>query len=209
MKLLLRSPALLLCTGLLAVALLRAAEPAVEDTVITADNFDTKGSDNEVTTLFWDNVVVTGTNLRIKCDRLEVISFRNADRTQLVAKQNRFKSLVATGHVTILQVDSNREATCGKAVVLPAEDRITLTDHPQVIDSDPDGKPAWTWTGEELFMLRGERQIRGTKVKITAPQIKNLGFDKNLPPPAVEAPPSAATPPASPTITVPNAGTPK
>jgi len=52
-----------------------------------------------MTTLFTDDVVVTGNNIRITCDRLEIVSLRFGEKEQVVAKQNRFKSLVATGHV--------------------------------------------------------------------------------------------------------------
>lgn len=184
---LLRACAVLLGASLPALLPLRAAEPALEDTVLTSDHLDSRGTDKEVLTILWDHVTVTATNLRITCDRVELVSLRAGDSTQLIAKQNRFKSLVATGHVQIFQSDSNREATCGRAEVLPGEDRITLTEKPTVTDLDKNGKPEWTWTGDRLLLLRGERRVQGENVRITAPQIKDLGFDKNK-----------ATPPADP-----------
>lgn len=177
---------------------LRAADPAPEDTVITGEHFDSRSTEKEVLTDLWDRVIVTGTNLRITCDRLETVSFRAGDKAQIVAKQNRFKSLIAIGHVKIFQVDSNREATCGRAEVLPGEDRITLTIDPRVVDLDKDGKPEWTWTGDRLLLLRGERRVQGDNVRITAPGIKDLGFDKSKAPAptAVEAAPKpTAAPP--------------
>lgn len=156
-----------------------AAEPALEDTVLTSEHFESHSTDKETVTVLWDKVILTGTNLRITCDRMELVSVRAGDSTQLVAKQNRFKSLVATGHVTIFQRDSNREATCGRAEVVPGEDRITLTENPKVTDLDKTGKPEWTWTGDRLLMLRGERRVQGENVRITAPAIKDLGFDKS------------------------------
>ncbi len=181
--------AFLLGGGLVAPAPLRAAEPALEDTVLTSDHLDSRSTEKEVLTILWDHVTVSGTNLRITCDRVELISLRSGDGTQLVSKQNRFKSLVATGHVKIFQSDSNREATCGRAEVVPGEDRITLTESPKVVDLDKTGKPEWTWTGDRLLMLRGERRVQGDNVRITAPAIKDLGFDKSkVPAPTDTAP---------------------
>jgi hypothetical protein len=184
--------------GLLCLTVLgspgRAAEPALEDTVITSDNFDLRSTDKETLTILWGQVVITATNLRVTCDRAELVSVRGGDPTQLVAKQNRFKSMLLTGHVTILQRDSNREATCGRAEILPTEDKITLTDHPKIVDRDKDGKPEFTYTGDPLVLLRGERRVTGTKVEIIGPQLKDLGFDKNKPGP-VAAPAPAAEPP--------------
>ncbi len=182
--------------GLFLGASLFAAEPALEDTVLTSDHLDSRGTDKEVFTILWDRVTVTGTNLRITCDRAELVSLRAGDGAQIVAKQNRFKSLVATGHVNIFQIDSNRVATCGRAEVLPGEDRITLTDSPKVVDLDKAGKAEWTWTGDKLILLRGERRVQGDNVRITAPAIKDLGFDKNKPGPVGD--PSPAPKPESP-----------
>jgi hypothetical protein len=40
----------------------------------------------------------------------------------------------------------------------------------------------WTWTGDELEMLRGERQIRGKNARFTGPPIQDLGLDKPVAP---------------------------
>ncbi len=173
---------------------LRGAEPALEDTVLESDHLDSRSTDKEVFTILWDHVVITATNLRVTCDRAELVSLRSGDSAQLVSKQNRFKSLILIGHVTIFQRDSNREATCGRAEILPAADSITLTEKPQVIDRDKAGKIELTWTGDRLLLLRGERRIQGDNVHFTAPPIKDLGFDKNKPGPVTEPAPTAEPP---------------
>ena len=157
----------------------QAAEPALEDTVLTADHLDSRSTDKEVLTILWDHVTISATNLRVTCDRAELVSARSGDATQLVAKQNRFKSLILTGHVTILQQDSNRQATAGRAEIRPLEDSITLTEKPKVVDLDKSGKVEGTWEGDKLLLLRGERRVQGDNVRISAPAIKDLGFDKN------------------------------
>lgn len=151
-----------------------AQNAEVQPTVILSEKFDMKSTDEETTSLFEGNVIVTGTNMKLTCDRLEVVALRNkADAAATIGKVERFKSLIATGNVHIVQGD--REAACGKAVVLPGDNKITLSDRPVVTDRGV----GWTWTGDELLLLRGERQVRGTNVKIVGPPVKDLGFDKD------------------------------
>jgi hypothetical protein len=194
MKPFVRVIASLLGASLFTAASLGAAEPALEDTELQSEHLDSRSTDKEVVTILWDHVIISATNLRVTCDRAEIISFRSGDTTQLVAKQNRFKSLILTGHVTIFQRDSNREATCGRAEIQPAADSITLTENPKVVDLDKAGKPELTWTGDELLLLRGERRVQGKNVHFTAPPIKDLGFDKNKPGPVGDPAPKPEPP---------------
>ncbi|WP_415910702.1 LptA/OstA family protein [Oleiharenicola sp. Vm1] len=166
-------PRLALLLAALAGPLL-AQNAETQPTVIESQKLDMKSTDAETTSIFEGNVIVTGTNLKLTCDRLEVVAFRaKGDPGATIGKVERFKSLVATGSVHIVQGD--REAACGKAVVLPGDDKITLSDRPVVTDRGV----GWTWTGDELLLLRGERQVRGTNVRIVGPPVKDLGFDKD------------------------------
>ncbi|AOS45266.1 OstA-like protein [Lacunisphaera limnophila] len=181
----------LLCLGLLAARLpAQSVEPA--NTVIESEQFDWRSADTETTSVFTGRVVVTATNLRLSCDRLEIIALRKADPTATIGKIEGFKSMVATGNVRIIQGD--REAACGRAEVLPGDNKIILTGQPVVVDRSVN----WTWTGDELEMLRGERQIRGKNARFTGPPIKDLGvdLDKKLAPANEPAP--ATPPPAQP-----------
>jgi lipopolysaccharide export system protein LptA len=154
-----------------------AEEPAVPDTVIESQSCEITSSDTQTLSVFTGNVTVTGNNIRITCDRLEVVSLRSGRKQDTIGKQEQFKSLVATGKVRIVQGD--REATCDHAEVLPGEDRITLTGHPTVVDHGNNT----TATGEPLILYRGQRRIDGTNVRIVLPPLKDLGFDRNQPPP--------------------------
>lgn len=174
-------PCLLLCAS---APLLRAADTPGSDTVIEARSFDSQSTDTQTVSVFTGNVTVTGNDIRITCDRLEVTSLRSGAQADVIGKQERFKSLVATGTVRIVQGD--REATCERAEVLPGEDKITLTGRPMVVDRGNNS----TATGEPLVLHRGQRRVDGTNVRITLPPIKDLGFDTNQPPPA----PPAETP---------------
>lgn len=176
----------LLGLGLLAV-LLPAQNVEPQNTVIESEQFDWRSTDTETTSVFTGRVVVTGTNLKLTCDRLEIVAIRKADPSATIGKIEGFKSLVATGNVRIIQGD--REAACGRAEVLPGDDKIVLTGNPVVVDHSVN----WTWTGDELEMLRGQRQIRGKNARFTGPPVEDLGVDKEkpaetAPAPAPEAP---------------------
>ena len=171
--------AFLLTFALGALAPLRAQE--VQPTVIDSGQLDMRSTDTLTTFVFTKKVVVTGTNLRLTCDRLEVITTRKGDPTATIGKLGRFKSLIAEGDVRIVQ--SDREAACGRAEVLPDDDKIILTDHPVVKDL-ANGATA---TGPRMVLYRGERRavIEGTAetgTSIVLPAIKDLGFDKDQKP---------------------------
>ena len=183
-----------LCLMALCAVTTRAQNAAPEVTVIESEQLDMRSTDTETTSVLTGKVVLTGTNMRLTCDRLEIVALRSGDPKATIGKVDSFKSLVATGNVRIIQGD--REAACGRAEVLPGSDKITLTGDPVVVDHSIN----WRWTGDELEMLRGERQIRGKNARFTGPPIKDLGIDKLKTPPATETPapapaPAPATPP--------------
>jgi lipopolysaccharide export system protein LptA len=159
----------------------RAAEEPVPETVIEAATCDLQSTETQTVSVFTGNVIVTGNNIRITCDRLDVVSLRSGEKLDTLGKQDRFKSLIATGRVRIVQGD--REATCERAEVLPGEDRITLAGRPMVVDRGNNS----TATGEPLILYHGDRRVHGSNVRITLPPLKDLSFDKNQPPPAPPA----------------------
>lgn len=185
---------------LLAVLPATAAETEAPLTVITSQNLDMQSTDDESTFLFTGLVSVVGNNIKLTCDRLEAVTLRtqkdilrDKDKNSL-GQVGKFKSMLATGRVRIEQGD--RVATCGRAVVLPGEERITLTEDPMVRDGDA------TAVGERITLLRGERRAIIDKARITLPAIRDLGFPKGTPPPA-PAPTPAPAPAAAPAKTTP------
>lgn len=169
---------------------------APQSTEITSDSMEMASTDTETRGVFIGNVVVTGTNLKLTCDRLEILATQIGDKTATVGKLDKFKTLLATGHVRIVQGD--REATCGRAEVFPREERIVLKDNPMVTDHGNDSKVV----GTELRLLRGERRVQGDNVRVILPEIKDLGFDKNQPAPKADgetASPAAPSPTTNPT----------
>lgn len=177
---------------LAATPVLRAAEPAdpAPLTIIDcAGLLETVSTDTETITTLRDKVVVSGNNLKLYCDFLKVVVINKGDPTVRVGDYGNFKSLVATGHVRIVQGD--REATCGRAEVFPGEDRIVLSEEPVVRSTDDQ----YIATGPRLVLYRGERRavIEGQpeeRARITLPAMKNLGFDEKKAAPAPAATPA-------------------
>jgi lipopolysaccharide export system protein LptA len=165
-----------------------------QSTEIKSDAVEMWSTDTETRGIFSGNVVVTGTNLRITCDRLEVTATQIGDKNSTVGTLEKFKYLLATGKVQIVQGD--REATCGRAEVFPRDEKIVLTEEPMVVDHGNDGR----FIGSKLELFRGQRRVTGEHVRFIGPEIKDLGFDKNEAPHTAPAPapaPDAATPPAN------------
>lgn len=153
-----------------------AAPAAVVPTVITSTKMEMWSTDTETRSVFQQNVVVTGSNLKMTCDKLDVTAIRPDDpknKDATLGTLDKFKTLVATGNVHIVQGD--REVTCGRAEVFPLEDRIVLTEKPVVIDNSG----PYIATGDRIVLLRGERRVFGDNIRLQAPPIRDLGFDKD------------------------------
>ncbi len=187
MKLSLR---VLCCAWLLALrSAFSAAEPTPIPTVVECAGLaETISTDTETIATFRDKVVVTGTNLKLYCDSLRVVAIRKGDPKATLGQYGYFKSLIAIGHVRIVQ--GAREATCGRAEIFPGEDKIVLSEDPVIRSMDED----YVAAGPRMILYRGQRRavIEGNTnepTKLTLPAIKDLGFDKNEPaPPAVVVP---------------------
>ncbi len=137
-------------------------------------------TDTETKITFRDNVRVTGTNMKLTCDYLEVVVIRAGDKSATLGKLDKFRSMLATGNVHISQGD--REAACGRAEVLPEQEKVILSDNPVIVDHDQNTRA----TGKKITLLRGQRKVEIDEPILTAPPIKDLGVDKT--PAPAEAP---------------------
>ncbi len=156
--------------------LLSAAEPVPDQsTELVCDHMDMWSVNDETHAICTGAVVLTGTNIKISCDRLEIIAEGIGDKTATVPVLERFKYLLATSNVRIVQ--GEREATCGRAEVFPRDNKVVLTENPVVIDH---GASSVTH-GTKITMLRGERRVLVENPHATMPSIKDLGFDKSQP----------------------------
>lgn len=190
-------------------------------TVIESGTFEMVSTEKETTSTFRQGVTVTGTNLKLTCAELIVVTRRSGDPTATVGKQENFKSLVATGHVHITQAD--REAFGERGEIFPGEDKIVLSGNP-VVRSVKEG---WEQSGPgmNLVLYRGQRRAvlegpPGTRTRLTLPSMKDLGDlgvdkdkkKKNAEAKADEPKPAekpAAEPDAAPPLTVPLTPQPK
>jgi hypothetical protein len=171
-----RLPPLLLFA--LAAAGLLAARAAAQSAIPQASVIESDGpaemvsTDADTTFTFHDNVRFTGTDLKLTCDYLRVVVLRTGDPKATIGKVDKFRSLLATGHVNIYQTD--REAACGRAEVLPQEDKIVLTETPVVVLHNPEFRGA----GKKITMFKAQRQVQIEEPVLTGPPIKDLGIDK-------------------------------
>ncbi|MFH1498229.1 MAG: LptA/OstA family protein [Verrucomicrobiota bacterium] len=152
------------------VGLPNAEVPAVP-TELRSEKLEMTSTDEETRAIATGSVVLTGTNLRITCDRLEIVATRIGDKNETVGTLEKFKYLLATGRVKIIQDD--REATCGRAEVFPREEKVVLTEEPVIIDKSTDFVAA----GERITLLRGQREVLVDLPRFTGPPIKDLGGD--------------------------------
>ena len=159
-------------------------------TELRSQKLEMTSTDDETTAVATTDVILTGTNLRITCDQLTIIATRLGDKDATIGTVDKFKYILATGNVRIVQGD--REATAQRAEVFPREDKVVLSGAPVIIDHSS-GMVA---SGEPLILLRGQRAVLGTNVKITAPPIDDLGANAK-PRSAAPAQTSAPTPSVS------------
>lgn len=166
--------------------------PPVE-TEVRSDEFDMVSTAKETTFTYRRNVRVTATNMTLTCDNLVIVARRSGDPALLLGKQERLKSLVATGKVRIVQDD--REATAERAEVLPDDDKVILTGNP-VVRGLKDG---WEQRGDRMELYRGERRaVIPSNPRTVLPALKDLGYDKvpeRRKPPEPAGPGPAARPP--------------
>ncbi len=173
----------------------RADVPTPVPTELRSESLEMTSTDTETTAIATGNVILTGTNLRITCDRLTVIATRIGDKDATIGTVEKFKYILATGNVHITQGD--REATSARAEVFPREDKVILSGGPVIIDKS-NGMVA---SGEPLILLRSQRAVLGSNVKITAPPIGDLS--------ATAAPRNPSAPqsaPVAPAVTFPRPG---
>jgi len=180
-----RRPATLPLLALALAGIALAADAPDQKTTLEAARGEYHSVDNQTFGTFdgtaEKRVTLVGTNVRIVCDHLEVTLVGVGEKPgtgTVVPSVDKFKYLLATGHVLIFQGD--REATCGRAEVFPRENKIELTDQPVVVDHGS----GFHGAGKKITMFRGERRVVIEEPAIEGPPIKDLGFDPNQKPPA-------------------------
>lgn len=162
-------------------------------TVISSDRLEMETDGEKAFFLFSDNVKLTGNNLIVTCDRLEVHSNRTGDLDANFGNLSSIEKIVALGNVSISQ--EGRTARAGRVEVIPAEDKIVLTENPIVTDAQG------AVSGERMIFYRGDRRAvvesgSSGPARVVLPAIPNLGFDDDAEEPAIPPEPEPASDPA-------------
>jgi hypothetical protein len=163
-----------------------AAPVAPVPTELRAQHLEMTSTDTETFAIANGDVILTGTNLRITCERLEITALRIGDKTATVGNLEKIKYILAIGKVRIVQGD--REATCQRAEVFPRDDKVVLTEDPVIVDHSN----GFVAAGEKITLLRGKREVFVDKPRFTGPPVGDLSATAEPKP----ATPPAATPPA-------------
>ncbi len=158
-----------------------------EFTVIVSDHLQMKSTEEKNYFYFEKNVQVEATNLIVKSDCLEVVALRENkvdDPDATIGEIGAIESIVAIGKVEIFQ--AGREAYAGRAVVLPKEGKVVLSESPRVVDGETEV------TGWQIVLNRGERQVTVTPnpdmqteererptITLGGGSLPDLGFDES------------------------------
>jgi len=170
------------------------------ETVISSDRLEMDNDGDKSFFLFSDNVKLTGNNLVVTCDRLEIHADRTGDLDANIGQIGGIRQILAIGNVSISQ--EGRVARAGRAEVLPGEDKIVLTENPIVTDTQG------TVSGERMTFYRGDRRAvvesgASGPARVTLPAMPDLGFMKDKE--GAEEPPSVEDEPVTPDPTEPPA----
>lgn len=165
-----------------------------QPTIITSERAELRNTGVDAYTLFEENVHLTGTNLEVTCDKLEVFGEQTDDPTKQAGALGKIRPrrILATGKVVVLQ--AGRKATAESLEILPQEDKIILSGDPVVTDTQG------TVSGERITYLRGDQRAYIDRPRVEMRSLPNLGFPQN-PDNAPESPPvdnsSEPTPPTA------------
>jgi lipopolysaccharide export system protein LptA len=148
------------------------------ETVIEGDQLEMIATDDAAYFIFTDNIRVTGNNITMTCDRLEVVSARDEDDppgTERLSGMGRIRVIIASGRVHVWQ--EGREATAGRAEVLPDEGQVILTESPVIRDEQGEV------SGERIILYQGlERAVVESgpahRARVVLPNIPDLGFPR-------------------------------
>jgi lipopolysaccharide assembly outer membrane protein LptD (OstA) len=155
-----------------------APVPAPIPTELRSEKLQMTSTDDETTAVATGNVILTGTNLRITCDQLTLVATRIGDKDATLGAVEKFKYILATGDVRIVQGD--RESTSQRAEVFPREDKVVLSESPVIIDHSN----GFAGAGEKITLFRGKREVFIEQPRFTGPPVGDLGATAKPRPPA-------------------------
>lgn len=141
-----------------------------EETVVTSDHLEMVSTETTNFFYFTDNVEIRGNNLYASSDKMEVVASRAGGSDEgSIGQFGGVQKIILTGNVVIRQ--AGREATSGKALILPLEEEVILTENPTVKDGEG------TITGEEMILKKSERRAIVKGGENQRPTVILPGFD--------------------------------
>ncbi|MGB0371367.1 MAG: LptA/OstA family protein [Opitutales bacterium] len=156
-----------------------AQNAPLERTIIDSDRVVLEGGAEQNVFRFLGNVTITGTNLKARCDEMELIALRKKSSGEddgLIGQIGGIKSLIAKGNVRIEQ--EGRLVEGGLAKIFPKEGYLEVSDNPRFVDSS-----GAVVTGKSIKLERGKRQAivepadDGTRARVILPPMEDLGVD--------------------------------
>ena len=175
-----------------------AQNAVLQKTIIDSDRMELASKKDRNVFRFIGNVVISGTNLKARCDEMELIALRegaapqkkddaDAAKTTNTAKTDEddegligqiggIESLIAKGNVYIEQ--AGRTVEGGLAKIFPQRGYLEVTDKPKFTDSS-----GAVVTGKSIKLERGNRTAivepadDGTRARVTLPPMDDLGVD--------------------------------
>ena len=157
------------------------ANQLVPLTVVRSESLEMTSNSQHNYFYFTDNVTINGNNLLVKCDNLEVTASRSGEADATIGRIGVIKKIIAIGSVEILQ--AGRAALAGRAELLPAEDKIILTDSPKILDRKA------VVSGWRITLIKGKRTAivennpddnEGHRPTVVLDALPDFGFDNNV-----------------------------
>ena len=155
-----------------AVNLSAAEENATQPTTIESDTAELVTTKAGHRFYFAGKVVVVGTDLLLKCDKLEILSGRESNSSKTSAKVGKISLMVARGNVSIKQKGSYGSGD--KAIMEAVTGLFTLLGSPAVL-IDERGK----LEGNEILFERGKGRAElrggaGNRPRVELPELPVL-----------------------------------
>lgn len=122
-----------------------------ETTVITSVRMEMQGTAEKNYFYFSEDVLVSGTNLVIRCNELTVVALREGAEAATIGEIGAIEQIVARGSVEIHQ--AGRSAYAGLAEVNPKAGTVTLSDSPRIIDNEVEVE------GYQFVLHKGEKKF--------------------------------------------------
>ena len=149
---------------------------ASRSTIITSDHLDLVTTKKGTRFLFSGNATVQGTNLRVNCGELEVLSLRDANVSGSSSRVGRISFILAKGDVHIMQ--EGRVAIADNATIDVIAGIVTMKGSAML--EDDRGKVM----GDVIIMERGKgrAEVRGSfenRPKVELPPLPDLRLGRN------------------------------